>query len=64
MLHTKSQGHWPFGSRKEDIKRVFTIYGHGGHLGHVSSIGQVVFEETMFFDVLMELKYERPWLKS
>ena len=37
MLHTKSQGHWPFGSREEDIQRVFTIYGHGGHLGHVTS---------------------------
>ena len=37
MLHTKSQGHWPFGSREEDIKRVFTISGHGGHLGHVTS---------------------------
>ena len=37
MLYTKSQGHWPFGSREEDIYRVFTIYGHGGHLGHVTS---------------------------
>ena len=37
MLHTTSQGHWPFGPRKEDIKRVFTIYGHGGNLGHVTS---------------------------
>ena len=37
MLHTKSQGHWPFGSREEDILRVSTIYGHGGHLGHVTS---------------------------
>ena len=37
MLHTKSQGHWPFGSREEDIYRVFTIYGPGGDLGHVTS---------------------------
>ena len=37
MVRTKSQGHWPFGSREEDIYRVFTIYGHGGHLGHVTS---------------------------
>ena len=36
MLHTKSQGHWPFGAREEDIQRVFTIYGCGGHLGHVT----------------------------
>ena len=31
MLHTKPQGHWPFGSG-EDFWRVFTIYGRGGHL--------------------------------
>ena len=37
MLHTKSQDHWPFGSREEDIFGGFTIYGHGGHLGHVTS---------------------------
>ena len=38
MLHTKSQSQWPFGSREEDIKRVFTIYGRhtGGHLSHVT----------------------------
>ena len=36
MLHTKPQGHWPFGSGEEDFWRVFTIYGHGGHLGHVT----------------------------
>ena len=36
MLHTKSQGHWLSGSAEEDFKRVFTIYGHDGHLGHVT----------------------------
>ena len=35
MLYTKSQGHWPFGSRRRYLKD-FTIYGHGGHLGHVT----------------------------
>ena len=37
MLHTKFRGNWTAGSG-EDFKRVFTIYGHGGHLGHVTSI--------------------------
>ena len=32
MLHTKPQGHWPFGSGEEDFLRVFTIYGRGGHV--------------------------------
>ena len=34
-LHTKFKGHRPFGSR-EDFVKVFTIYGHGCHLGHVT----------------------------
>ena len=34
MLHTKFRGNRPAGSGEED----FTIYGHGGHLGHVTSI--------------------------
>ena len=37
MLHTNFRGNQPAGSG-EDFLRVFTIYGHGGHLGHVTSI--------------------------
>ena len=36
MLHTKFQGHRSIGSGVEDFLKVFTIYGHGGHLGHVT----------------------------
>ena len=38
MLHTKFPGNRPVGSGEEDICRGFTIYGCGGHLGHVTSI--------------------------
>ena len=38
MLHTKFHGNWPAGSGEEDFLRVFTIYGHGGHLSHVTRI--------------------------
>ena len=38
MLHTKFFGNQPAGSGEKDFKRAFTIYGHGGHLGHVTSI--------------------------
>ena len=37
MLHTMFRGNRPAGSG-EDFRRVFTIYGRGGHLGHVSII--------------------------
>ena len=38
MLHTKFRENRPTGSGGEDFLRVFTIYGHGGHLGHVIRI--------------------------
>ena len=43
MLHTKFRGNQPAGSGEEDFLRAFTIYGHGGHLGHVTSIMSSVF---------------------
>ena len=36
MLHTKFRGNRPASSGEEDFFKVFTIYGHGGHLGHVT----------------------------
>ena len=37
MLHTKFQKHRPSGSGEEDFfLKVFAIYSHGGHLGHVT----------------------------
>ena len=38
MLHTKFRGNRPTGSGEEGFRRVFTIYGCGGHLGHVTKI--------------------------
>ena len=35
MLHAKFQDHRTSGSGEENFK-VFTINGHGGHLGHVT----------------------------
>ena len=36
MLHTKFRENRPAGSGEEDFFKVFIIYGHGGHLGHVT----------------------------
>ena len=37
MLHTKFHGNRPAGST-EDFRRIFTMYGRVGQLGHVTSI--------------------------
>ena len=36
MLQAKFQDHRTSGSGEEDFLKVFTIYGRGGHLGHVT----------------------------
>ena len=36
MLHTKFRGNQSADSKDESLKG-FTIFGHGGHLGHVVS---------------------------
>ena len=38
MLHTKFRGNPSADSGEEDFLRGFTIYGRGGHLGHVTCI--------------------------
>ena len=38
MLYNKLRENLPAGSGEKDFLRVFTIYGRGGHLGHVTSI--------------------------
>ena len=43
MLHTKFRGNRPARSRVNFL-RVFNIYGHGGHLGQVTSIMSSVFD--------------------
>ena len=35
MLHAKFHGHWSTGSGEEVLK-IFNIYGHGGHIGHMT----------------------------
>ena len=62
MLHTKFRGYQPAGSGEEDFCRVFTIYGRGGHLGHVTSIMLINFhflEPESFHK-----KFGSEWLSS
>ena len=43
MLHTKFRENRPACSGEEDFRSVFIIYGHGGHLGHVTQMPQKTF---------------------
>ena len=42
MLHTKFRGNRSAGSG-EDFLMVFTIYGRGGHLGHVTQMPRIKY---------------------
>ena len=53
MLNTKFRGSRSTGSRDEEFRRVFTIYGHGGHLGQVTSIILIY----LHFRVPLQLTY-------
>ena len=43
MLHTTFQGHRSIASGEEDFFKVFIIYGHGGHVGHVTQFICIYF---------------------
>ena len=58
-LHTKPQGHWPFGSG-EDFLRVFTIYGRGGHLGHVTQTPRTNFRSPIPLRLHMKFGFDWP----
>ena len=62
MLHTKFRGNWPAGSGEVDFLRVFTIYGRGGHLGHVTSIMLINFH--FFVPESFHTKFGSEWLSS
>ena len=47
MLHTKFRENRPGGSGEEDFFKVFTIYGHGSHLGHVTQMPQTKYHSLL-----------------
>ena len=62
MLHTKFRGNRLAGSGKEDFRTVFTIYGHGGHPGHVTSIILINFH--FLVPESFHTKFGSEWLSS
>ena len=61
MLHTKFRGNQPAGSG-EDFLRVLTIYGCGGHLGHVTFIMLINFH--FLVPESFHTKFGSEWLSS
>ena len=59
MLHTKFQNHWPSGSGEEGFLKVFYIYSHGGHLGHVTL---TIYINFLFpFPRMLHMKFGFDW---
>ena len=61
MLHAKFQKHWPPGS-EEDCFKIFVIYSHGGHLGHVTMTIYANFHSL--FLRMLHIKFGFDWLSG
>ena len=59
MMHAKFQDHRTSGSR-ENLKTFFTIYGHGGHLGHVTWTINTNFHSPFPRRLHMKLVFDLP----
>ena len=62
MGHTKFQGNWPSSSWEEAFFKNFTIYGHGGHLGHVTWTKYIIFLSP--FAWRLHMKFKSNWPSS
>ena len=58
MLHTKFHENRPAGSG-EGFLKVFTIYGRGGHLGHVTQMLRTKFRSP--YPKKLHIKYGFNW---
>ena len=62
MLHTKFRVNRPAGSGEEDFLVVFTIVGHGGHLGHVTQNSRSHFRSP--YPWMLHIKFHFDWPRS
>ena len=60
MLHIKFRENRPAGSGEEDFWRVFTIYGPGGHLGHVTQMMRTNFRSPYPRRLHIKFGFDRP----
>ena len=59
MLHTKFRKNRPARSGEEDFLKGFTIYGRGGHLGHVTQISRSNFRPR--YPGMLHIKFQFDW---
>ena len=59
MLHTKFRGNRSTGSGEEDFLMVCTIYGRGGHLGHVTQMPRTNFRSP--YHRRLHIKFGFDW---
>ena len=62
MLHAKFQNHRPSGSGGKDFLKVFAIYSHGSHLGHVTMTIYIYFHSH--FLTMLFIKFGFDWPSS
>ena len=60
MLHTKFPGNRSAGSGGEDFLKVFTIFGHGGHLCHVTWTIYTNFRSLFLRRLHMKFDFDWP----
>ena len=59
MLQAKFRENRPAGSGEEDFWRVFTIYGRGDHLGHVTQMGRTNFHSPYLRRLHIKFGFDR-----
>ena len=59
MLHTKSQGHWPFGSGEDYFGRVFLPH-MGSNLDHVTQTMQINLRSPILLRLRMKFSFDWP----
>ena len=60
MLHAKFQNRRPSGSGEEDFLKVFAIYSHGSHLGHVTLNSYIHFHSHFLTMLLIKDGFDWP----
>ena len=60
MLHTKFRENRPAGSGEEDFRRVFAIYGRGGHLCHVTQMRRTKYRFLYQRRLHIKFGFDRP----